>query len=335
MKNKKLNILILLVAVILVLYFTLKDNFIGIVNQILKTNIFIFIIAIMVFLLSLLFKAASLRCFVKDYNNKYSLKEAYSLTLISQFLNGVTPFQSGGQPFQIYLLKKDGIRIMDSTSALLKDFISFQTALIIISFAAVIINLKYNMISYNKYLNFLIIMGFLINIVVLTFLFLTCVAKNTGTKIFNKLIDFTFKFRFTKKFRSNKDKIKQSLEHFYETSSNFKNNKLVMFKSLVYNIVHLILLYMVPFIIFIALGYNKVTLVNSLVSTSFVMIIGNFIPIPGATGGIEYGFMQIFGNFAKGSILSSTMLLWRGITYFLGIITGAVALLFKRKKEGI
>ena len=62
------------------------------------------------------------------------------------------------------------------------------------------------------------------------------------------------------------------------------------------------------------------------------MIIGNFIPNPGATGGIEYSFMQLFGNFATGPILSSAMLLWRAVTYFLAMVIGAFVLLFN--KEG-
>ena len=79
------------------------------------------------------------------------------------------------------------------------------------------------------------------------------------------------------------------------------------------------------------LGYNKITILNSIVVTSFVMLIGNFVPIPGATGGIEFGFVKLFEGFIKGPILSGAMLMWRTITYFLAMIIGAIALLFERK----
>jgi len=93
MKNKKLNIFVLFVALALVLYFTLKDDFSGIVMELKKVNIFVFIIAIFVLLISLLFKAFSLTIFIKEYKKDYTRKEGYALTLIGQFLNGITPFQ--------------------------------------------------------------------------------------------------------------------------------------------------------------------------------------------------------------------------------------------------
>ena len=115
MKNKKFNIMLLLFTLALVLFFTLKDNLSGVIKELSNINIFLFLIAILVYMLSLVFKSISLHIFIKekDKNKKYKFKNTLSLTLIGQFLNGITPFQSGGQPFQIYLLKKDGFRISD------------------------------------------------------------------------------------------------------------------------------------------------------------------------------------------------------------------------------
>ena len=144
MKNKKLNIGILFIALALVLYFTLKDDFNGIIKELSSVNIWIFLMAIIVFLASLLFKSASLKTFICEHNSCYTLKNAYQLTLIGQFLNGITPFQSGGQPFQIYLLKKDGIRISNSTNAMIKDFIAYQSALSMVGVASLLLNLKLN-----------------------------------------------------------------------------------------------------------------------------------------------------------------------------------------------
>ena len=61
------------------------------------------------------------------------------------------------------------------------------------------------------------------------------------------------------------------------------------------------------------------------------MLIGSFVPIPGGTGGLEYGYSAFYGFFVKGSVLSASMLIWRFITYYLGIIIGGI--LFNTDKK--
>ena len=68
----------------------------------------------------------------------------------------------------------------------------------------------------------------------------------------------------------------------------------------------------------------------AIVTSAYIMIIGSFVPIPGGTGGLEFGFIQFYGNFVTGSLLSAMMLVWRFITYYFGLIVGAIALNIRR-----
>jgi uncharacterized protein (TIRG00374 family) len=58
---------------------------------------------------------------------------------------------------------------------------------------------------------------------------------------------------------------------------------------------------------------------------------GSFVPIPGASGGIEYGFTQFFGNFIGLNMIGAVLIIWRTITYYLGIIIGAILFNFEKK----
>lgn len=333
MKNKKINIIILIIALLMVLYFTLKDNFTGIVNELRKVNIIIFVTSIIIFMLSLVFKSISLHLFIKENKKDYTFKKTFELTLIGQFLNGITPFQSGGQPFQVYLLKKDGVRISDSTSSMIKDFISFQIALILMGVFAIFANQYLNIIPNKGHLTWLISLGFLINVIVLLFLLLITSAKKVSLKIINSILDFFFKFRFTNKLKITKKSLMEGLDHFYSSALELKKNWKTLIIAIVTNVINLVLLYMVPFIIFKSMTVGSVTILSSVVLTAFVMLIGNFIPIPGATGGIEYGFISFFSNLGISSfILSGAMLLWRFVTYFFGMLIGFITLALK---EGI
>lgn len=331
MKNKKINLIMLFIALSLVFYFVLKDDFNGVISALSKINIWIFLFGILVFILSLFFKAISLWIFIREYKRDYSVKKSFILTLIGQFLNGITPFQSGGQPFQIYMLRGDGLRISDSTNAMIKDFISFQIALIIIGIASIFLNHYFDIISMKTYLKWLVSLGFLINSLVLIFLVVISATKKSLSKITSKIVNLIFKFKISNKIGLTKERIEKGLVNFYESGKQLKKDKKNLFISVFINMLNLILLYIIPFIVFKSLGEESVTILSSVVITAFVMIIGNFIPIPGATGGVEFGFVKLFCTFLITTpILSSAVILWRCITYFLGMLIGFVTLIIKK-----
>lgn len=329
MKNKKLNLSLLILALSLVLYFTLKDNFSSIMHELSKVNILIFALAIFVFILSLMIKSVSLQIFIKEHKKNYSFKSAFCLTLIGQFLNGITPFSTGGQPFQVYLLKKDGHRISDSTSAMVKDSIAYQVALLIIGIFSITLNLVLKTIPVNSSLTPLIIIGFLINIMVLLFLFMIIRMRKTTRSIINKLLLILNKIR-KKNTDQLKKRIEKGLDNFYNCYEELRKNKKQFIITVLTNVINLTLLYMIPYIIFKSLNTNTFDIMRSIMLTSFVMLMGNFVPIPGATGGIEYGFIKFFGIFNTNiSVISGAMLLWRFVTYFFGMLMGFIMLIIK------
>lgn len=330
MKHKGVNIVILFITMILVLFFTLKDDFWGIVDSLKNVNIFLFLLSVFLLFISLFFKSLSLKGFLNKYDKNYGVIKTYKLTLIGQFLNGITPFQTGGQPFQIYLLKKDGIRLSDSTSAMLNDFVAYQVSLIVVGVLSLLINIKLNVFSDNFYLNMLIMFGFLINLIVLSFLLSIIFLRKTSKKILTKMINFFFKFKIINKI-SSKEKAVESLDKFYKNTMDIKNDKTSLLKGIIFNIISFIILYSIPFTLFNALGNHTVDLVGTTITVALVMIIGNFIPIPGATGGIEYSFMQFFSKVSSGAELSSVMILWRVVTYLIPVVVGFMVLSLKKE----
>ena len=93
MKYKKINILVLFLTLSLVLFFSLKDDFIGVLSNAKKINPFIFLLAIILVILSLFIKSLSLNTLLKN-KKKQTLKETFFLTLKGHFVSGITPFSN-------------------------------------------------------------------------------------------------------------------------------------------------------------------------------------------------------------------------------------------------
>ena len=128
------------------------------------------------------------------------------------------------------------------------------------------------------------------------------------------------------------NKLNKYLDNFYKNALELNKNKSKLCLMILVNFIAITVLYSMPF--FIALGFGiKLSLLKVIVTTAYVMTIGSFVPIPGGTGGIEYGFVYFYSFLVSGSVVNAMMLMWRFVSYYLGMIFGAIALSLYRKKD--
>lgn len=334
MKKYKINIIILIIISFIVMYFALKDDFNTTIKYLATVNLLWIGVGILAFVLYLIFQSLSLYIFMKGVDKNYKFKDTILLILSAQFFNAITPFSSGGQPFQMYLMKKQGIKLTDSGNVLLQNFIAQQLSIIIMGTFSIVINKVFNIIPQDNMLRKIVVIGYVVNIVVLLILFMLSYAKKTNTELFNKILNFIFKFKFIRNKNDLKEKLLNKIDEFYEGSAYFKKNISKLFRATLYNVIGLVFYYIIPLFVFFSIGeVSSITILESIVCSGYTYLIGSFVPIPGGTGGLEYGFIQFFQGFTVGATLSACMILWRFITYYFGMIIGAISLLFYKRRE--
>lgn len=332
-KSLRRNSIIIFLITIIVIYFVLRDDLGAVVEVFSRINIWYILAAIALFFLSIF-----LRAFVnyKSINqpNKITLKEAFKHNVIIQFFNGVTPFSIGGQPMEIYMIRRHNIKVADATNITIQNFIFYQFALVILGAGAVIYNFTFGIFPSVPFLRNLVLIGFFINALVAVLLIIVAVNK----KVTKRLADFVHrlgtKFKVIKDKEKTEEKWKIKLEEFHNGAKELNGRKALLIYGVLLNVVSLACLYLVPLFVFFSLGeYTSITVVTSIVSTAYIMVMASFIPIPGGSGGVEFAYLQFFGNFISGPVLASSLLLWRCITYYLGMIVGAVAFNFDKKGD--
>lgn len=332
--TRKLNIVLLIFVTLLVLYFSLKDNFNEIINQIVSMNKWYLLIAFVLLLIFYLFKSLSMYSFCKKINKDFKFRESIQLILRTQFFNAVTPFATGGQPYQIYFLKKCGIDYASSTGIVLQNFIVYQIALVLLGLISLFVNQTFNLFEGSKMLARLIALGFITNTVVIIIMFMVAFSKKMNKRIIGFGIKLLTKLKIVK---NKEEKLKEwdtNINNFYASAKKLLDDKKIFIGNIIFNFFALCTHYMIPLFVLYAMGeFNAVNAIISIVASAYVMIIGSFVPIPGGTGGLEYGFVTFFGNFITGSKLSALMLVWRFITYYFSMILGAIALNIKKVRK--
>lgn len=331
-RTKKIfNILILIIITCLVLYFSLKDNFTATINSILNLNIFWLIVAFLFLIFFWLFKTYAFYLIIKVEYAKIKFKQVLQLILRTQFFNAVTPFATGGQPFQVVYLKKCGISIASSTGLVVENFIVYQIALVFLGIVAVISNYFLHIFKEVELLRKLVAIGFIINFAVIVVMFVVAFAKKISKKLINFGISILTKLKLVKNREKKLKEWEISINQFHESATILLKNKKIFIKAILLELLSLTCLYTIPLIIFYSMGlYTSITFFESIVASAYVMLMGSFVPIPGGTGGLEYGFIAFFSTFISGGVLSAIMLIWRFITYYFGLIVGSIAVNMKR-----
>ncbi len=328
------NIIFLLVLVIIVFIVLFQLNDIeSIWATIQQCNYNYLLIGVALLIGYCLFFQLSLTILVKRKHKWFSASDAMYISGSEFFFNGITPFSTGGQPFQVYSFRRKGIRISDSTSILLYNFLCYQIALNIVLILSISIYFKQILEELPNQL-WLIILGFLINFITMLIILVLGRSKKAAS-LMMKFLKFLCKFKLFRRLIGKKiNKIGHSIENMQNVFKEASGHRKTTVCSVVLKVLAFGMYYSIPFIIYQALGV-KIGIESfffMLAMSAFACAIAVWVPTPGATGGIEVAFSVLFAQVAvikqtgnAETLAASAMILWRFITYYLIMIYGFIS----------
>ena len=347
--NKKRNIkyVILVIAILIVLIILLTSlGDIKKIANIFKTSVkwYYLLACLGVVLLYFFFVETSLFILIKNKYKDISSFQVYNIAGSGLFFDAITPFSTGGQPFQAYALKRMNVKLSDSTSILLVNFLVYQIVLNV--FTAILLIFYYPRIHEQvDNIVIFIIVGFTINFLIMALLILIGTTKFMGKAII-KLMDLLCKIKFLNKLiGKEKDNFKQYVNDMQSAFKDMKNHFGIVFICVITRSISLIIYYSIPFLAFLSIGINLGfdNFIYCIAVTSFSLTIAIWVPTPGSSGGAELAFTTLFvgliNNESKDerqALALSGMLVWRFFTYYLSIIYGFIRyLIFERKMSKI
>lgn len=335
MKGKKKairNFIIFMLLIILTFYILLKDqNTYEIFNIVVSAKIEYIFVAIGCMILYIICEAINIGRTLKTLNEQSSFWNNIKYALIGFFFSAITPAASGGQPMQVYYMYKDNISVANSTLALLINLTSMQIVTIGFALISVIFNYKY----LNSALIILFIIGVCLNLSALILLLIGILSKRMSEGLIKIAIKIMKFFRI-KNIEEKQEKFEKELEKYQASSVYVKNNKILMLKILITTAIQFILYYSITYWTYCSLGLYEHNIFEIITMQSMLYATVSGIPSPGAVGVSEGAFMEIFKSIFPQTIISSAVLLNRGVNFYLFVlISGIVVIInqFKEKKQ--
>ena len=255
---------------------------------------------------------------------KTSFFRCLKYSFIGFFFSYITPSSTGGQPMQMYHMKKDKIKIGYSTLIMLLITIAYKSVLILLALGFLIFNFG-TVEQYAGDMKWLIVLGFVLNLSFIALLLLVFLKPIWARALGIKTVGLLSKLRVIK--RKNKDKYTEKVIRICDTyamgADYIKKNTAVVFKIFVLTALQRICLFSVTWIVYKAYGLSGTRFIDILTLQIIIAVAVEMLPLPGAAGISEGCFLLTFTEIFGEELVKPALLINRGLTFYLILLIGA------------
>ena len=241
--------------------------------------------------------------------------------ILGLYYGALTPFATGGQPMQVMYMKRDGVPVGRGTCIVCIKFFLYELALCVFYVVAMVLRGAYFYANYNQVF-WLTTLGFVINFVGLTFIFLVLVKTEWARRIVNWFSRVRGKIRILKHAEKTMHNVANTIDDYVEAAKYIGENKGKIILSFILSVFNFVCLFSIPYLICVAFGNGDAEYIELLTLMAFLYLAVAFMPTPGAAGASEGGFYLFFSRFFSNVFLP--MVIWRFLTYYLVLFVGSI-----------
>ena len=241
-------------------------------------------------------------------------RTCFLFSSVGFFFSCITPSASGGQPMQIYYMKKEKISIPVSTVILMIVTITYKLVLVVIGIGIAIFGRGF----LHKYLEGILpvfYLGLALNIFCVTFMTILVFHPLLAKAIMVKGMKLLERLHLVKKKDGRLKKLEDSMYTYRNTAAYLKNNPFVIFKVIGITFIQRMALFAVTWFVYQAFGLHSTGFWEILFLQAVISVSVDMLPLPGGMGISETLFLNIFSP-VFGGLLLPGMVLSRGLGYY-------------------
>jgi hypothetical protein len=345
-KNRKyiINLSIIFIVAIGFTLFTLftDDNLSAVIEAFSQANGWVIAIILLMMGGVVLIESTILFILARLYTTRYNLRKAIGNFFIGMFFSHITPSSSGGQFAQAYTFKKQGINLANAASILVMHFLLYQIAQVFFGLLAIVFRFNQfasqvdNVTIGNVSIPIisLSLIGFGINFLIIFGILLLAQSRFIHTVIINGVVSLLGKLKIIKNPQRIQSNLQIQIENFRIELKRLQANKAVTWVLLIMFFARMLISNAIPYVsamAFPTINLGNSNLLDGVFMSAYLQVIVAFVPLPGGVGFSEFFFSYLFASLFGGySQTLAPQLIWRGVTFYLMLVLGAIALIIYR-----
>lgn len=318
------NLAIFLILIAVVFWLLFKDeNLPEIAEKIRSVNPLFLLCGVAAMFGFFLTESWNIKSILKPLKDHLPLFKGLKFTFISFFFSAITPASSGGQPMEVYYMRREGYPAPHSALAVMIHLCGIEIATLTMG----LICAAFNPGTVKGPFLMLFIFGITIHIVGLTIM-LTCIFSG---KVAKKIVRAFFKFLRLirlKKLAAKEDIAIEAVEEYSRSATFIRHHKSTFVGAVLRGFLQMSFYYLVPYFVYRAFGLTGYSFIQIFTTQAILYCTISGIPLPGSVGVSEQVFLTLFGPIFTEELLSGAMLLARGINFYGFVILAAGVIIY-------
>lgn len=326
MKNKKnlFNLLFLVLVFGLTMYYVFHgEDFDALGSYLRQANITYWIIGVGLVIVFILSESVIIYYMMHSVGQKVILTHCFLYSFVGFFFSAITPSATGGQPAQLYFMKKDKLSLSVSTLILMIVTITYKAVLVVIGLAVMIFRPPLIM----KYLAPVMgwcYLGVALNVFCVAFMMILVFHPTLAENMLVGILRLVGKIIHFKKMDKLIARIEKSMNNYRSVADYFRTHKMVIVNVLIISLFQRIIWFFITYLVYISFSMHAIDPITITTLQGMISVSVDMLPLPGGMGISENLFMTIFKPICGKELMLPVMIGSRGISYYTQLIISAI-----------
>ncbi len=315
-------------AVWLLLRFTGIENLSRHLRQV---RVIFLVLGVSMIALSWWFDTIRLVVLSRSLGRRLSLAGAFKITMMSSFMAGVTPFDTGGEPLKVYLLHREGVPLGEGAAIVALAALLHATSRLLLFLVAPLMALATGVaLAALPGVKAALGLGLFIYLVFLGIMIASIIRPEIATNLARRICASGVVRKITSE-RTREEIVRRVAMHVQEFRDGvlrFSNMHLHAAAAGLLSVGYWLSLTLVPFFVLSGVGAGVSYPAAFATSISLYLVMA-YVPTPGASGGAEIGSAALFATMIPSRLIGVFVLLWRLVTFYLTMVVGGLFVAFE------
>lgn len=315
-RKNQLSYLFFILLAVLAIYAVFQDNDMAMVAASLKKMKLSYLLAAAaVALIFTMMEGAMIWYLLHALQGKARFMDCLRYSFVGFLYSGITPSATGGQPMQLYHMKRDGNDLSASTVVLMTVALVYKLVLVLMGIAMVLFGfpvLKANLGSYLK----LFYLGMFLNTALVVVLLIVMVFPRFARYLILAVENLLIRVRILKKSKYRTDNIERFIQSYQNAVHFLLQNKKQVAVVMAATFGQRCLVFILPYIVYCGFGLDGASALEILMIQMSIYLAVDMLPLPGAQGITELMYRRAFRDIFTAEFVIPSMCVTRGISFY-------------------